>query len=52
LALVKLLQDKGLDVYASDPLLSQEEIEEMGLYFISPSHADVVFDAFNVEVSI
>jgi len=51
LALVKLLQDKGLDVYASDPLLSQEEIEEMGLYFIHPSHADVVFDAFNVEVS-
>jgi UDP-N-acetyl-D-mannosaminuronic acid dehydrogenase len=51
LALVKLLQDKGLDVYVSDPLLSEEEIEEMGLHFISPSKADVVFDAFNVEVS-
>jgi UDP-N-acetyl-D-mannosaminuronic acid dehydrogenase len=51
LALVKLLQDKGLDVYASDPLLSQEEIEEMGLYFVHPSKADVVFDAFNVEVT-
>jgi UDP-N-acetyl-D-mannosaminuronic acid dehydrogenase len=52
LALVKLLQDKGLDVYVSDPLLSQEEIEEMGLNFIHPSKADVVFDAFNLEIKV
>ena len=46
LALAKLLADKGLDVYVSDPLLSSEEVEGRGLRFIKPEEADLVFDPF------
>ena len=46
LALAKLLADKGLDVYVSDPLLSGEEVEGRGLRFIKPEEADLVFDPF------
>jgi UDP-N-acetyl-D-mannosaminuronic acid dehydrogenase len=46
LALVKLLAEKGLDVYVSDPLLSGEEVEGRGLRFIKPEEADLVFDPF------
>ncbi|NLH22107.1 MAG: nucleotide sugar dehydrogenase [Methanothrix sp.] len=46
LALVKLLEEKGLDVYVSDPLLSGEEVEGRGLRFIKPEEADLVFDPF------
>jgi len=46
LALVKLLSEKGLDVYVSDPLLSGEDVEGRGLRFIKPEEADLVFDPF------
>ena len=46
LALAKLLADKGLNVYVSDPLLSGEEVEGRGLRFIKPEEADLVFDPF------
>ena len=46
LALVKLLAEKGLDVYVSDPLLSGEDVEGRGLRFIKPEEADLVFDPF------
>jgi len=46
LALVKLLAEKGLDVYVSDPLLSCEEVEGRGLRFIKPEESDLVFDPF------
>ncbi len=46
LALAKLLEKKGLDVYVSDPLLSGEEVEGRGLRFIKPEEADLVFDPF------
>ena len=46
LALAKLLADKGLDVYVSDPLLSGEEVEGRGLRFIKPEEADLVFNPF------
>ena len=46
LALVKLLSEKGMDVYVSDPLLSGEDVEGRGLRFIKPEEADLIFDPF------
>jgi UDP-N-acetyl-D-mannosaminuronic acid dehydrogenase len=46
LALAKLLEKKGMDVYVSDPILSREEVEGRGLRFIKPEEADLVFDPF------
>ncbi|SNQ61103.1 nucleotide sugar dehydrogenase [Candidatus Methanoperedens nitratireducens] len=50
LALVKLLTEKGLNVYAYDELFIREEIEEMGLRFIEPGDADLVFDCFELVI--
>ncbi len=50
LALVKLLMKKGLNVYAYDELFTREEIEEMGLRFIEPEDADLVFDCFKLVI--
>ncbi|MCZ7395518.1 MAG: nucleotide sugar dehydrogenase [Candidatus Methanoperedens sp.] len=50
LALVKLLMKKGLKVYAYDELFTQEEIESMGLRFIKPDDADIVFDCFKLAI--
>ena len=50
LALVKLLMKKGLNIYANDELFTGEEIEEMGLRFIEPRDADIVFDCFDLVI--
>ena len=50
LALVKLLQKKDINVYVYDDLLSEDEIKMMNLKFSYPNDADIVFDAFNLEI--
>ncbi len=50
LALAKLLMKKGLNVYVYDELFTKEEIEGMGLKFIEPKDADIVFDCFKLEI--
>ncbi|HPH48348.1 MAG TPA: nucleotide sugar dehydrogenase, partial [Methanothrix sp.] len=46
LALVKLLAEKGLDVYIHDPLLSDKDIRDRGLRFLDAGKADLAFDPF------
>lgn len=50
LALIKLLTEKGLIVFVYDELFSKEEIEEMGLKWIKPDEADLVFDCFELKM--
>jgi UDP-N-acetyl-D-mannosaminuronic acid dehydrogenase len=50
LKLIKNLYEKGLNVYAFDPLVSRDEIEKLNLRFIQPDMADIVFDSFNLEI--
>ncbi|MHA1505604.1 MAG: nucleotide sugar dehydrogenase [Candidatus Asgardarchaeia archaeon] len=52
LELVRRLMEKGLNVFAYDELLSKEEIEDLGLKYIRPEDADVVFDSFNLIIKI
>jgi UDP-N-acetyl-D-mannosaminuronic acid dehydrogenase len=52
LALARLLRDKGLDAYAFDPLLSEEEVRELGLQWIRPEDADLVFDSYRIRFQI
>ena len=49
LALVKLLEEKGLDVYVYDDLFSENEIKKENLRFANPDEVDVVFDVFTLE---
>ncbi|MCK5108736.1 MAG: hypothetical protein KAR25_03510, partial [Methanosarcinales archaeon] len=51
LALAKFLMKKGLDVYMYDELFAEEEILSMGLRFIEPDCADLVFDGFKPGIS-
>ena len=51
LALAKFLMEKGLNVYVYDELFAEEEILEMGLRFIEPDCADLVFDGFEPGIS-
>ena len=51
LALVKLLKEKGLNVYVYDNLLTRDEIEQMKLSFSTPDMVDVVFDPFTFELT-
>ncbi len=50
LALVKLLMKKGLNVYAYDELFTKEEVEKLGLKFIEPGDAELVFDCFELTL--
>ena len=50
LALVKLLMIKGLNVNVYDELFTKEEIKNMGLMFMEPKDADVVFDSFSLVI--
>ncbi len=52
LALAKLLAKKGLNAYAFDELLSQEEVEKKGLRYLKPEEADIVFDCFELRCEI
>ena len=46
LALARLLMEKGLDAYVSDPLLSEQDVQKWGLRHIDPLTADLLFDPF------
>lgn len=50
LALAKFLMEKGLNVYVHDELFTKDEIEKMGLGFIEPEKADLVFDSFELSI--
>ena len=50
LALAKLLMEKGLDVFVYDDLYSREEVGEMGLRYLEPEDADLVFDCFRLTL--
>jgi len=50
LALVKLLVNKGLNIFVYDDLFLSEEIEKMDLRFMEPKDADLVFDCFNLKI--
>lgn len=52
LALARRLMDKGLNASAWDELMSREEIEAMGLGWLAPEEADVVFDAFTLKTVV
>jgi len=52
LALVRLLTEKGMDVYVSDPILSRDEVEGRGLRLIKPQESDLVFDPFGLNFAI
>ncbi len=49
---MKLLMKKGLNVYAYDELFTREEIEGMGLRFIKPKDADIVFNCFKLAMEL
>lgn len=50
IALTKILKKKGLNVYTYDELYTKEYIEEIGLKFIEPENADIVFDCFKLTI--
>ncbi|VUT28006.1 MAG: UDP-N-acetyl-D-mannosamine dehydrogenase [Candidatus Syntrophoarchaeum sp. GoM_oil] len=51
LALLRLLVEKGFDVYAYDELFEKRELEEIGLKFIDLKEADLVFDCFKLVIA-
>jgi UDP-N-acetyl-D-mannosaminuronic acid dehydrogenase len=50
LALAKELSEKGLKAYAWDELMSKEEVLAMGLNWMDPKDADLVFDCFSLKI--
>lgn len=52
LVLAKRLQEKGLQVCVYDELVSKDEVEELGLRYCTPEHADIVFDTFRLTTEI
>ena len=50
LALVKLLEEKGLDVYVYDDLFSENELKKENLRFANLEDVDLVFDTFTLEI--
>jgi len=51
LALAKLLMEKGLNIFVYDELFSRTEIEALGLKFIEPRKADLVFGNFDLKIN-
>jgi len=52
LALARHLVKKGLDVYVSDPLLSENEVKDKGLRYIKPEESDLIFDPFELKFNV
>ncbi|MFC1755194.1 nucleotide sugar dehydrogenase, partial [Thermoproteota archaeon] len=52
LALARLLIEKGINIVVYDELLTKDEIQKLGLKWSSPKDADIVFDTFNLNLSI
>lgn len=51
LALAKLLEEKGMDVYVYDELFSENELKNENLRFANPNETDVVFDSFGLAIT-
>ena len=51
LALARLLIKKGLNVFVYDEMFNKEEVEKLGLRWIEPNNADVVFDPFELKIT-
>lgn len=49
LALAGLLAEKGLNTYAWDELLGKSGVEGLGLRYLEPEKADLVFDTFGLR---
>jgi len=52
LALARLLSEKGLDVYVFDPLLSEDMVKSKGLRYIRPEEAELIFDPFELRLTV
>jgi len=52
IALAKLLKEKGLKAGIYDELYSPEELDGLGLEWVQPEDADVVFDVFRLRADI
>ena len=52
LALAGLLAEKGLNIYAWDELLGKSGVEGLGLRYLEPEKADLVFDTFGLRFGI
>ena len=52
LALAGLLAEKGLNTYAWDELLGKSGVEGLGLRYLEPEKADLVFDTFGLRFGI
>jgi UDP-N-acetyl-D-mannosaminuronic acid dehydrogenase len=52
IALAKILMEKGLNVFVYDALFDKDEMEELGLRWIEPAEADLVFDCFELEMEM
>jgi len=50
LALIKVLERRGIDVRVYDPLYTKNEIEKMGLRYTKPEECDIVFDPFKLMI--
>jgi UDP-N-acetyl-D-mannosaminuronic acid dehydrogenase len=50
LALANLLRKKGLNIFVYDELFRREELEQMGLRWIKPDEADLVFNCFELKM--
>ena len=50
-SIARLLTEKGLRVGVYDELLSEDEIEELGLAYRDSEEADLVFDCFGLGFS-
>jgi UDP-N-acetyl-D-mannosaminuronic acid dehydrogenase len=50
LALANLLLKKGVNVFVYDDLFRREELEQMGLRWIKPDEADLVFNCFELKM--
>lgn len=50
LALAKLLKEKGLNVGVFDEMFDKEEIENLGLTYMNPDDADIIFDVFDLKI--
>ncbi|MEM2110111.1 MAG: nucleotide sugar dehydrogenase, partial [Candidatus Odinarchaeota archaeon] len=50
--IAEILRDKGFNVYVFDELYSKKEIEAMGLSYLEPRLADMVFESFTLEIKI
>jgi len=50
LAVARLLEERGLDVYVYDDLFTEDEIKQMNLKFACPNDVDIIFDSFKLKI--